>query len=131
MKHLFSSEPSINHLNLRGWSLAFAALVLSLACSFMLSPAAFATVTGTPVSAATAENTPASQSTATRSAVNINTADAATLALNLRGVGQSRAQEIVRHREAYGPFASPEELMEVKGIGQSTLEQNRTRITLE
>ena len=65
------------------------------------------------------------------SIVNINTADAATLAQRLRGVGQSRAQEIVRHREAFGPFASAEELLEVKGIGQSTLEQNRARITLE
>lgn len=63
--------------------------------------------------------------------VNINTADAPTLAQRLRGVGQSRAQEIVRHREAFGPFASPDELLEVKGIGQSTLEQNRARITLE
>lgn len=63
--------------------------------------------------------------------VNINTADASTLAVALRGVGESRAREIIRHRETYGPFASPEELLEVKGIGKSTLEQNRSRITLE
>ena len=63
--------------------------------------------------------------------VNINTANASTLAQHLRGVGESRAQEIVRHREAFGPFASPDELLEVKGIGPSTLEQNRSRITLE
>lgn len=63
--------------------------------------------------------------------VNINTADASALAMILRGVGESRAREIIRHRETYGPFASPEELLEVKGIGKSTLEQNRSRITLE
>lgn len=63
--------------------------------------------------------------------VNINTADVATLAEQLRGVGHSRAQEIVRHREAYGRFASLEELLEVKGIGKSTLDQNRRRITLD
>src|SRR5262245_34177813 len=51
--------------------------------------------------------------------VNINSADAQTLAANLKGVGESRAAEIVRHRETYGPFASAEELTEVKGIGQS------------
>ncbi len=64
-------------------------------------------------------------------AVNINKADAATMASALKGVGTSRAQEIVRYREAYGPFSSVDELAEVKGIGQSTLEDNRTRITLE
>ena len=63
--------------------------------------------------------------------VNITAADAQTLAAGLTGVGQSRAVEIVRYREAYGPFASVEELTEVKGIGKSTLEKNRTLITLE
>ena len=63
--------------------------------------------------------------------VNINSADANTLAAGLNGVGQTRAVEIVRYREAYGPFASVEELTEVKGIGKSTLEKNRTLITLE
>jgi competence protein ComEA len=63
--------------------------------------------------------------------VNINTADAATLVRQLKGVGPTRAEEIVRHREAFGPFASTDELIEVKGIGQSTLDMNRSRITLE
>jgi len=63
--------------------------------------------------------------------VNINKADAATLATQLKGVGPSRAEEIIRHREAYGPFASVDELAEVKGIGKSTLEMNRHLITLE
>ena len=63
--------------------------------------------------------------------VNINTADAQTLAANLKGVGEARATEIVRYREAYGPFASAEELTEVKGIGPATLEMNRDAITLE
>jgi competence protein ComEA len=63
--------------------------------------------------------------------VNINSADAQTLATSLKGVGEVRAAEIVRHRETYGPFASAEELIEVKGIGQSTLDMNRDVITLE
>ncbi len=63
--------------------------------------------------------------------VNINAADAATLAAGLNGVGLSRAEEIVRYREAYGPFATVEELAEVKGIGESTLEKNRSVITLD
>ena len=63
--------------------------------------------------------------------VNINKADAATLASSLKGVGNARAQEIVRYRDAYGPFKSVDELTEVKGIGKSTLDDNRARITLE
>ncbi len=63
--------------------------------------------------------------------VNINTADAETLASGLSGVGLSRAEEIIRYRQAYGPFATVDELVEVKGIGQATLDNNRSRITLE
>jgi competence protein ComEA len=63
--------------------------------------------------------------------VNINTADAPALAAGLTGVGPSRAEDIVRYREAFGPFTTVEQLAEVKGVGQSTLEKNRARITLE
>jgi competence protein ComEA len=63
--------------------------------------------------------------------VNINAADAQAMAATLKGVGESRAMEIVRYREVYGPFESAEELTEVKGIGKSTLEMNRNAITLE
>lgn len=63
--------------------------------------------------------------------VNINTADAVTLARMLNGVGQSRAEEIVRYREAFGPFKTIEELAEVKGIGEATVDRNRPVIVLE
>lgn len=63
--------------------------------------------------------------------VNINTADAQTLAAVLNGVGSSRAEDIIRHRKTYGPFSTVDELTEVKGIGQSTLDKNRAVITLE
>ncbi len=64
-------------------------------------------------------------------AVNINSADAKTLAQNLDGVGKSRAAEIVRYREAYGPFYSVDDLLEVRGVGKSIVDNNRDRITLE
>ncbi|MDZ7785054.1 MAG: ComEA family DNA-binding protein [Halioglobus sp.] len=64
-------------------------------------------------------------------AVNINTADARALAAGLTGIGVVRAEEIVRYRETYGPFSTVEELAEVTGIGKSTLDNNRSRITLE
>ena len=63
--------------------------------------------------------------------VNINAADAATLSERLTGVGLTRAQEIVRYRESYGPFSTVEELADVKGIGPATVEKNRARIVLE
>jgi competence protein ComEA len=81
-------------------------------------------------SAAQEKATPAAPATSA-ALVNINTADAQTLAAGLKGVGEARAAEIVRYRETYGPFASAEELEEVKGIGKSTLDMNRDVITLE
>ncbi|MEM0954378.1 MAG: helix-hairpin-helix domain-containing protein [Pseudomonadota bacterium] len=63
--------------------------------------------------------------------VNINRADASTLAASLAGVGQSRAEAIVRYREEFGPFFTAEDLLQVRGIGPSVLEKNRDRIALE
>ena len=62
--------------------------------------------------------------------VNINTADAAALDRVLVGVGPSKAAAIVEYRKANGPFKSAEELAMVKGVGLSTVEQNRDRIEL-
>ncbi len=63
--------------------------------------------------------------------VNINEADAETLAMQLQGVGASRARAIVEYREEHGPFMSVEELTEVNGIGEATLLQNRALIVIE
>ena len=49
----------------------------------------------------------------------------------LVGIGQSRAEDIIRYREQYGPFTTVEQLAEVKGIGNSTLEKNRAAIKLD
>ena len=65
------------------------------------------------------------------SAININTADAQGLADGLQGIGMSKAQLIVAYRKEHGPFASADELGDVKGIGKKTLERNRARITLK
>ena len=48
--------------------------------------------------------------------VNINRATAAELE-NLPGVGPSTAQAIIDYRNSHGLFASPEDLLNVKGIG--------------
>lgn len=62
--------------------------------------------------------------------VNLNSASAQELADKLDGVGEVRAQGIVKYREDNGPFTSVEQLLEVKGIGMATLEKNRARIQL-
>lgn len=51
--------------------------------------------------------------------VNINTAPVEELMV-LPGVGPSRAEDIVLYRQQNGPFASKEDLMQVKGIGEKT-----------
>lgn len=63
--------------------------------------------------------------------VNINTAAAEQIASILDGVGQKKAEAIVRFRESYGAFASPDALAEVRGIGEATVEKNRHRIRIE
>lgn len=63
--------------------------------------------------------------------VNINTADASTLSSQLKGVGESKAQAIIKYRETVGPFKSIEQLKDVKGIGDSLLSKNRDNIILE
>lgn len=62
--------------------------------------------------------------------VNINKADAATIASSLDGIGESKAQAIVAWRDTHGPFKSADDLAQVKGIGQATLERNRAAILL-
>ena len=62
--------------------------------------------------------------------LNINTADAATIAAEMKGVGQSRAEEIVRYREQVGKFKSIDELENVSGVGAKTVEKNRDNLSL-
>jgi len=60
--------------------------------------------------------------------VDINTADAETISAELNGIGLAKARAIVEYREKHGPFASPEDLSLVKGIGERTVEKNRADI---
>lgn len=62
--------------------------------------------------------------------ININTATAEELD-ELPGIGPVLAERIVTYRTEHGPFQTEEELMEVSGIGEATLEDLRGEITLE
>ncbi|MEX3772211.1 ComEA family DNA-binding protein [Pseudomonas sp. MYb118] len=60
--------------------------------------------------------------------IDLNMADASTLQRELSGVGEAKAKAIVAYRESNGPFASVDELLEVKGIGKAILDKNREKI---
>lgn len=62
--------------------------------------------------------------------VNINTASAEDIAESLKGVGPSKARLIVQYREEHGVFTHVDELVNVKGIGLSTIDKNRGMILL-
>lgn len=61
--------------------------------------------------------------------VNINTADLAALE-SLPGVGPSTAKAIIAHRQANGPFSSPEGLLDVKGIGDGKFAAMKPLVTV-
>ncbi len=60
--------------------------------------------------------------------VDVNTADAETISAELNGIGLSKAKAIVEYREKHGPFRSVDDLSLVKGIGERTVERNRSDI---
>ena len=53
--------------------------------------------------------------------VDINTADAKLLE-TLPGIGETRAQAIISHRDEHGPFKRVDDIVAVPGIGAATLE---------
>ena len=60
--------------------------------------------------------------------VDINSATAQQLAQQLNGIGMVKAQAIVEYRQQHGPFASVEQLVAVKGVGEKLLERNRASL---
>lgn len=62
--------------------------------------------------------------------VNINTASAEELA-GLNRIGLKTAARIIEYRDSVGRFNAPEELMNVKGIGEKLFDLNRDRIIVE
>lgn len=63
-----------------------------------------------------------SLSDSTREKVDINVATQVELQ-SLPGIGPSLAQRIVDYRQAHGPFSSPEEITQVRGIGPKTYQR--------
>ncbi len=61
--------------------------------------------------------------------ININQASAAQIAL-LPRVGAKAADRIVEYRKAHGSFGQPEELMEVKGVGEKLFGELKPYVSL-
>jgi len=64
-------------------------------------------------------------------AVDINTADAQTIANELPGIGAVKAAAIVEHRKKHGRFTSVDDLKNVKGIGDKTVDKVRSLVNLK
>ena len=61
--------------------------------------------------------------------ININVASVEELS-QLKKVGPKYAARIVEYREAHGPFKRVEEITNVQGIGEKTLEANKNLMTV-
>ncbi|PKA72169.1 competence protein ComEA [Pseudomonas baetica] len=103
----------------------FYSLVFAFLTSASIAAIAAPVAPSEPVKAPIVMDAAASSQTAK---INLNEADSATLQKELSGVGEAKAKAIVAYRETNGPFASIDELLEVKGIGKAILDRNRDKL---
>ncbi len=61
--------------------------------------------------------------------LDINTATVEQIDQVMVGVGKSKAEAIIKEREANGMFKSVDDLDRVKGIGAATIQKNRDKLT--
>ncbi|GAB2716569.1 hypothetical protein GCM10027172_09440 [Halomonas garicola] len=59
--------------------------------------------------------------------INVNTADAELLG-ELPGIGPSRAEALIKEREANGEFKDADDLTRVSGIGEATVDKIRDEV---
>jgi competence protein ComEA len=87
-------------------------------------------VAGAPVATQAQETSaPPPAGKAVGTVVNLNTATAEQIA-TLPGIGLKTAQRIIEHRQKNGPFKKPEELMNVKGIGEKSFLKLKPLVTV-
>lgn len=63
--------------------------------------------------------------------VNINSADAKTISESLSGIGIKKAEAIIKYRTDKGAFSKAEDLANVSGIGEKTVEKIKKDILLK
>lgn len=86
-------------------------------------------VEGSVVSRASKTSSPEQGKNASGEMVNINTADVEGLK-KLKGIGPAMAQRIIDYREANGSFQTPEDIMQVKGIGKAKYAKLKEQIAI-
>lgn len=86
-------------------------------------------VSQTPQVAPTAHAEAPAESEPENGLININTATLDEL-MQLDGIGEVKGRAIIAYREEHGSFASVSELLNVKGIGEKTLEKLRDNVTV-
>ena len=86
--------------------------------------------TGSPApTQASGQGVPTPASLAVDQKINLNTATAAELDV-LPGIGPVIAQRILDYRTQHGPFAHPEDLLEVSGIGEATFNRIKDAVVV-
>ena len=64
------------------------------------------------------------------SVINVNTASAEEIA-SIPGLGDKKSQAIIKYREKHGPFAKPEDLKKVGGIGNKLFEKIKPYVAIK
>jgi len=72
---------------------------------------------------------PQAESITKQQVVNLNESTFEQL-ITLKGVGHTRAKAIIVYRQEVGSFKSIDELMEVNGIGEKIVLQNKARLSI-
>ena len=62
--------------------------------------------------------------------INLNTATVEQL-ISLPGIGEKKAEAIIKYRNEHGRFSSTEQLLDVSGIGDATYEKLKDLVTAE
>jgi competence protein ComEA len=116
----FLNNPAWIHRVIAGSILFIAPMFVSASCAKRSRTVSLAT------------NNPATPSAVSPAAgrININTASAKELEA-LPGIGKGLAERIVEHRQRYGPFRRPGELIMVRGISEHRFLAMRDQITVE
>jgi competence protein ComEA len=97
---------------------------------FLFALIVFCVLGGVDAAAAQEKASAASKPTAAPAPlVNLNTATAAQIA-TLPGIGEKAAERIIEYREKNGGFKKPEELMNVKGIGEKSFLKLKALVTV-
>ena len=64
------------------------------------------------------------------SSIDINSASAEAIATSLKGIGDKKALAIINYRNKHGDFQSLDDLLNVPGIGEKTLQRLRSKLSL-